>query len=497
VSILLSLDQGTTSSRAIVFDRFGTVLGSAQKEFQQYFPKPGWVEHDPQEIWSSQLQVAREAIAKAGIKLSQIAALGIANQRETTVVWDRFTGEPIYNAIVWQDRRTSDRCSELNQNHFEDKVKRKTGLTLDPYFCATKIEWILDHVSNARSRSENDELLFGTVDSWLMWNLTGGAIHATDVTNASRTMLWNLEKQEWDSELLERFRIPEAMMPRVSPSSSAFGKTAKELFGESIMIGGVAGDQQAALLGQNCNRPGLAKNTYGTGCFALMNIGDELVHSQSRLLTTAVCGGNGMGGFALEGSVFCGGSAVQWLRDGLGIIETAAEIETLASSVDDTGGVYVVPAFTGLGAPTWDPYARGTIVGITRGTSRAHIARATLEGIAFQVMDVLEAMIKETGTPLGELRVDGGAASNDLLMQIQADLLATSVVRSKLTEATAFGAAFLAGLTSNIWSSPEELYGIQEVDRIFEPQGNQILISERKETWALALQKSLGWDKAR
>lgn len=496
MSNILALDQGTTSSRALIFNNRGEILSSSQEEFQQFFPKPGWVEHDPEEIWTSQLKVAKEAIRLAGLSLKEIDAIGIANQRETTIVWDRVTGEAVHPAIVWQDRRTSNRCKELRSESFEELVSKKTGLTLDPYFCATKIEWILNHVTDARSKAEHGDLLFGTVDSWLIWKLTKGAVHRTDVTNASRTLLWNLSENCWDTDLLERFHIPNSMMPEVNPSSSCFGETDRTFFGEEILIGGVSGDQQAALFGQSCNQPGLAKNTYGTGCFALMNVGDQVVASRSKLLSTAVCSGAKMGGYALEGSVFCGGSAVQWLRDGLGIIKHAAEVEALAASVDDTGDVYLVPAFTGLGAPHWDPYARGTIVGITRGTSRAHLARATLEGIAFQVMDVLEAMATDMGSPIKELRVDGGASRNNLLMQIQADLLGAPVVRSKMTEATAFGAAFLAGLTSGIWSHTEELDSLHEVDCVFEPQGSESLTKERKEKWAVALQKSQIWETA-
>ena len=487
---VLALDQGTTSSRAIVFNQSGEILGCAQQEFQQYFPKPGWVEHDPQEIWESQLKVAREAISKAGVSLKEIDAIGIANQRETTIVWDRATGEAIYPAIVWQDRRTSDRCEELRDDLFEELVSKTTGLTLDPYFCATKIEWILNNVADARSKAEHGELLFGTVDSWLMWKLTKGSTHSTDVTNASRTLLWNLEDHCWDNDLLQRFKIPKSMMPEVMPSSSNFGKTDPSWFGDTLVIGGVAGDQQAALFGQSCNQPGLAKNTYGTGCFALMNVGRQVVQSRSRLLTTAICSGPNLSGYALEGSVFCGGSAVQWLRDGLGIIENASDVEALAASVDDTGDVYLVPAFTGLGAPHWDPYARGVIVGITRGTNRGHLARATLEGIAFQVMEVLEAMKLDMGSPIKELRVDGGASSNNLLMQIQADLLGVPVVRSKMTEATAFGAAFLAGLSTDVWNHVEELDSIHEIDRVFEPLATESSIKERKQKWAAALRKS-------
>ena len=494
MGILLALDQGTTSSRAILFDRFGKILGSAQREFQQFFPKPGWVEHDAEEIWQTQLGVARDALKNASLEASKVAALGITNQRETTVVWDRKTGVPVSPAIVWQDRRTSDRCDVLRADGFEDTVTRKTGLTLDPYFCATKIEWILNQVQDARSKADNGDLLFGTIDSWLIWKLTGGAVHVTDVTNASRTLLWNLRESRWDDDLLSRFKIPISMMPEVKPSCSHFGETRKELLGSSIIIGGVAGDQQAALFGQNCNLPGLAKNTFGTGCFALMNIGSEAVMSKSRLLTTVACDQRGDKAFALEGSVFCGGSAVQWLRDGLGIINTAAEVEQLASSVGDTAGVYLVPAFTGLGAPHWDSHARGTIVGITRGTTKAHLARATLEGIAFQVADVLKAMEIDTGEPIRELRVDGGASQNDLLMQIQADFLQTVVVRSKVAEATALGAAFLAGLTSHVWTDPQELDEMYQVDRIFEPQVADDSILERKQRWAQAVQRAVRWD---
>lgn len=494
MSVLLALDQGTTSSRALVFDRTGRILGLAQKEFQQHFPQPGWVEHDAEEIWTSQLQVAHEAIQRAEVNVSDIAAIGITNQRETTVVWDRKTGEPISPAIVWQDRRTSERCDRLRNEGFEQTVAEKTGLTLDPYFCATKVEWILNQVPDAKSRAGNGDLLFGTIDSWLIWKLTKGEVHATDVTNASRTLLWNLKENCWDEELLQKFEIPPSMMPEVKPSSSHFGLTAKSFFGESLIIGGVAGDQQAALFGQSCNRPGLAKNTYGTGCFALMHIGSEVVQSEARLLTTAACVQGPESNYALEGSVFSGGAAVQWLRDGLGIIKTASEVESLAASVEDTGGVYLVPAFTGLGAPHWDSYARGTIVGMTRGTTKAHIARATLEGIAFQVADVLDSMKRDTGESLQELRVDGGASNNDLLMQMQADFLGTPVVRSNVTEATALGAAFLAGLTCGIWSSTDEFDAIYSVERVFEPSVDPERLGERKQKWSQALQRSQGWD---
>ena len=495
MSSFLALDQGTTSSRALIFDRFGKVLGSAQKEFEQHFPQPGWVEHDATEIWATQIKVAQDAIHNSGLELNEISAIGIANQRETTVVWDRLSGEPVCPAIVWQDRRTSNRCEDLRNPKFEAMVRSKTGLTLDPYFCATKIEWILDHISGARSRAENGDLLFGTVDSWLLWKLTKGRVHATDTTNASRTLLWNLGEEKWDDELLKTFGIPSCMMPEVRPSSHLFGHSEASVFGMPIPIGGIAGDQQSALFGQGCTQPGLAKNTYGTGCFALMHIGSKPKHSLSRLLTTAACSNQGEKAYAFEGSVFCGGSAVQWLRDGLGIIKCAADVESLAATVDDTAGVYLVPAFTGLGAPHWDAYARGAILGITRGTKQAHIARATLEGIAFQVAEVLESMEKDTGQAIQQLRVDGGASDNNLLMQMQADLLQTPVVRSNMTEATAFGAAFLAGMTSGVWQETGEIDEIYQVDRIFEPQGSPQVISERRERWSEAVGRTLQWEK--
>ncbi|EMB15543.1 glycerol kinase GlpK [Rhodopirellula europaea] len=490
---ILALDQGTTSSRAILFAHDGSIIGVSQKEFTQHYPKPGWVEHDATEIWTTQLAVARDVLKQHNMDVSDIEAIGITNQRETTLVWDRATGEPIHNAIVWQDRRTAADCDALREAGHSDLVQKKTGLIIDAYFCATKLRWILDNVPGARTRAENGELAFGTIDSWLFWNLTGGKLHATDVTNASRTMLWNIHDGEWDNELLELFKVPKEVLPTVHPSSHIYGETESTLFGKPIPLGGAAGDQQSALFGQNCTQPGMAKNTYGTGCFMLMNIGEEAASSPSRLLTTVACWDGGKREYAYEGSIFIAGAIVQWLRDGLGIIQSSSEVESLAASVDDTDGVYLVPAFAGLGAPHWDAYARGILVGLTRGTTKAHIARAALEGIAFQVADVLDAMRKDSGVAIEELRVDGGAAANDLLMQFQADIIGARVVRPKIIETTAAGAAYVAGLATGFWKDNADIERIWETDRVFEPQMPAEEVAQRRRRWAAALERSKQW----
>lgn len=467
---ILSFDQGTTSSRAIVFDKAGAIVSTAQKEFRQIFPKPGWVEHDANEIWSTQMGVAAEAITKAGLSIQNIAAIGITNQRETTVVWDKKTGIPVYNAIVWQDRRTADYCDQLKAAGHAESIQEKTGLIVDAYFSATKVKWILDNVAGARERAMNGELLMGTIDAWLVWKLTNGQVHVTDVSNASRTMLYNIHSLQWDQDLLERFDIPAAMLPLVKSSSEIYGYTQSILTSHPVPIAGIAGDQQAALFGQQCTQPGMVKNTYGTGCFMLMNTGEKPVASTNQLLTTIAWQVNGVTHYALEGSVFIAGAVVQWLRDGLKIIRTSAEIETLAGQVSSADGVYVVPAFAGLGAPYWNQHARGTIVGITRGTTSAHIARAAVESIAYQTMDVLKAMEADSGISIKELRVDGGATVNNMLMQFQADLLQTGVVRPTTVETTALGAAYLAGLAVGFWSSVSEIQSIWEKDRVFSPE---------------------------
>ena len=466
---ILALDQGTTSSRAIVFDKEGSIVAVSQREFTQFYPQPGWVEHDANEIWSSQVATATEAIVKAGLSPENIAALGITNQRETTVVWDKETGIPVYNAIVWQDRRTSAYCNSLKEQGFDQKIQQKTGLIIDAYFSATKIKWILDNVPGAREKAEQGKLAFGTVDSWLVWNLTAGKVHVTDVTNASRTMIFNIHTLEWDTELLQLFGIPPQMLPKVAASSELYGETSGRILAHKIPIAGIAGDQQAALFGQMCTKTGMVKNTYGTGCFMLMNIGDKPMISRNRLVTTIAWKINGQVQYALEGSIFIGGAVIQWLRDGLKIISSSAQVEALAEEVRDNGGVYIVPAFAGLGAPHWNQEARGTIVGITRGTTSAHIARAALESIAFQTMDILKAMEADSGTPIKELRVDGGATVNNLLMQIQADLLQAKVVRPEITETTAMGAAYLAGIAIGYWKNIEEIQEQWKVNRVFEP----------------------------
>jgi len=491
---ILALDQGTTSSRAIVFDHAGSIISVAQKEFPQIFPKPGWVEHDPREIWSTQAGVAAEALTKANVSAADIDAIGITNQRETTVVWDRATGQPICNAIVWQDRRTAGICDKLRAQKLDRVIRRKTGLVIDAYFSATKVQWILQNVKGARARAKAGELAFGTVDSWLVWNLTGGAVHVTDVSNASRTMLFNIVKGEWDDELLKIFGVPRSMLPEVRSSSEVYGTTT--LLGGSIPIAGIAGDQQAALFGQACTKPGMVKNTYGTGCFMLMNTGTKPVASKNNLLTTVAWRIGDRTEYALEGSIFIAGAVVQWLRDGLEFFRTSAEVEALATSVPDTGGVYVVPAFAGLGAPHWDQYARGTIVGMTRGTTKAHIARAALEAIALQVMDVLKAMEADSGIKLKELRVDGGASANDLLMQLQADLLNVPVVRPKVAETTALGAAYLAGLAVGFWKSQADIARQWQVDKRFKPKMKTAARTRMAEGWKRALGRSKAWEQA-
>lgn len=493
---VLALDQGTTSSRALLFNSRAQVVALEQKEFTQHFPQSGWVEHDANEIWQTQLSVARECLRKAGVSPKEIGAIGVTNQRETTVVWDRKTGAPIYNAIVWQDRRTDDRCTWYRREGLEDLIEGMTGLRLDPYFSATKIEWILDHVPGARARAEKGELAFGTIDTWLIWNLTGGAVHATDITNASRTLLCNLQEGQWDDELLHTFNVPKAILPKIVPSSGLIGSTAPEIFGERIPIAGVAGDQQAAAFGQACFEPGCAKNTYGTGGFLLMNIGSEPKASTNRLLTTAAWRiGHTPIQYALEGSVFIAGAVVQWLRDGLQFFNAAEEIEAMANSVPDNGGVYLVPAFVGLGAPHWDSDARGLLIGLSRGTTRAHIARAALEAIAFQGAEVLEAMSRDAHTTLKELRVDGGAARNNLLMQFQADISGVPVIRPAVTETTALGAAFLAGIAVGLWYDQSEIASLWREDRIFEPQMSVDQRETMMNQWARAVGRARKWNQ--
>jgi len=484
---ILALDQGTSSSRAIVFDHEGNIRSTAQMEFTQYFPKPGWVEHNPMEIWSSEAAVIAEAITKMGINGKSIAAIGITNQRETTIVWDAETGEPVYNAIVWQDRRTSEFCDTLRDK--AEWIREKTGLIIDAYFSGTKIHWILENVPGAREKAQAGKLRFGTVDSWLVWQLTRGEVHVTDVSNASRTMLFNINTLQWDQELLDMLGIPLSMMPSVRSSSEVYGVTKTTLFAHEVPIGGIAGDQQAALFGQMCTEPGSVKNTYGTGCFLLMNTGEKPILSKNNLLTTIAWKIGDKVNYALEGSIFVGGSVVQWLRDGLGIIRSSSEIEALARTVEDNGGVYFVPALTGMGAPYWDQYAHGTICGITRGTTAAHIARAALEGIAFQTMDIVGAMEKDAGVPLSELKVDGGASRNNLMMQFQADILGASVIRPQVTETTAMGACYLAGLAVGYWSSLDEIKAQWQAERVFVPSGADV--TELKAGWADAISRTL------
>jgi glycerol kinase len=490
---IIALDQGTTSSRAIVFDHDASIVAVGQREFPQIFPQPGWVEHDPGEIWATQMAVTTEALGRAHLRPRDIAAIGITNQRETTVVWDRESGEPVYNAIVWQDRRTADFCDRLKRDGHEELIRERTGLVVDAYFSGSKIAWILDNVAGARARAEAGKLAFGTIDSWLVWQLTSDATHITDVTNASRTMLFNIHTLKWDDDLLRLLRIPASMLPEVRPSSEVYGRVSTTLGAAGVPIAGIAGDQQAALFGQMCVSSGLTKNTYGTGCFLLQNTGERPAVSRNRLLSTIAWQVGGKTSYALEGSVFIGGAVVQWLRDGLGIIRQSADIEALAMSVPDSGGVYLVPAFAGLGAPHWDPYARGTIVGITRGTTAAHIARAAVESIAFQVADLLDATRNDSGIDLAELRVDGGAAANDHLLQFQADMLGAAVVRPKVTETTALGAAYLAGLAVGFWDSTEALAKHWQVDRRFEPSIQPGIAAARRAEWREALNRSKSW----
>ena len=486
---ILALDQGTSSSRAIVFDHDGNICSVAQQEFTQHFPQPGWVEHDPMEIWASEAAVIAQAISTIGINGLDIAAIGITNQRETTIVWDAQTGKPVYNAIVWQDRRTSAYCDELKAQGLTERIREKTGLILDAYFSGTKIKWILDNVPGAREKAEKGQLRFGTVDSWLVWQLTKGEKHVTDVSNASRTLLFNIHTLEWDPEMLQLMGIPASMMPRVCSSSEVYGHTKTTIFAHEVPIAGIAGDQQAALFGQMCTAPGSVKNTYGTGCFLLMNTGEKPILSRNNLLTTVAWKIGNTVNYALEGSIFVGGSVVQWLRDGLGIIRSSGEVEALAGSVPDSGGVYFVPALTGMGAPYWDQYAHGVICGITRGTTAAHIARAALEGIAFQTMDIVSAMEADAGVRLAELKVDGGASRNNLMMQFQADILDTAVIRPQVTETTALGACYLAGLAVGYWDSLEEIKRQWQAERTFTPSGTDVKAA--KAGWADAISRTV------
>jgi glycerol kinase len=492
MNYILSLDQGTTSSRAILFDRQGQVMATAQKEFEQIYPQPGWVEHNPNEIWSTQSGVAAEVIARANISAEDIAALGITNQRETTVVWNRHTGEPVFNAIVWQDRRTAKFIDELKARGLASLFQQKTGLVLDAYFSGSKVRWILDHVPDARKQAEAGNLMFGTVDTWLIYKLTGGRVHVTDVSNASRTLMFNINSLEWDDELLEMLQVPKSMLPEVKSSSEVYGQSSRGILGATIPIAGLAGDQHAATFGQTCFEKGQAKNTYGTGCFLMLNAGEKPIPSNNQLLSTIAWQQQGVS-YALEGSVFMAGAVVQWLRDGLGIIRHSSDVETLANSVNDNGDVYLVPAFAGLGAPHWDQYARGTIMGLTRGSTSAHIARAALESIAYQVADVVQAMEKDTGFALSELRVDGGASRNNLLMQFQADILGVPVVRPKVTETTALGAAYLAGLATGFWKNREEIARQWSVDQHFEPAMSPDERQRLKHGWQKALERSKSW----
>ncbi len=491
---ILALDQGTTSSRAIVFDHDGSIRAVAQKEFKQIFPQAGWVEHDPLEIWQSQLETACDVLAKAGLSARDVAAIGITNQRETTLLWDRKTGLAVHNAIVWQDRRTASFCDSLKQAGHGPLIQQKTGLVIDAYFSGSKLRWLLDNVPGARARAERGELAFGNVDTWLVWNLTGGALHVTDPSNASRTMLYDLHTGSWSDEMLAILGVPRAVLPDIKSSSEVYGESLPHWLGSAVPIAGIAGDQQAALFGQGCFARGLAKNTYGTGCFMLMNIGSTPAPSKHQLLTTVAWRTGKETDFALEGSVFIGGAAVQWLRDGLGIIKSSNEVEALAASVPDSAGVYLVPAFAGLGAPHWDQYARGTIAGITRGTSRGHIARAALEGIAFQVADVLDVMKQDSGVTMNELRVDGGACTNNLLMQFQADVLQVPVVRPKVIETTALGAAYLAGLAVGFWKSQAEVAAAWQAERRFDPIMPAAQAAHRRSRWAEALNRARDWE---
>lgn len=493
--LILALDQGTTSSRAILFNHNGEIVKISQKPFEQIFPKPGWVEHNANEIWSSQISVAAEVVAQAGITGREVAAIGITNQRETTIVWDRETGEPIYNAIVWQDRRTSKYCDQLKEQGHAEMIKEKTGLVLDAYFSGTKLKWILDNVEGAREKAKQGKLCFGTVDTWLVFKLTRGKMFITDVSNASRTLLFNIRDMKWDDELLALFDIPKEILPEVKQSSEVYGETSTTLFSTKIPIAGIAGDQQAALFGQMCTEPGMVKNTYGTGCFLLMNTGDKAVMSKNNLLTTVAWKINGQTTYALEGSVFVGGAAIQWIRDGLMLVRTAPAINSLAETVEDNGGVYFVPALTGLGAPYWDQYARGGILGITRGTTDGHIARATLEGIAYQVYDIVKAMEADAGEKSKELRVDGGATASNLLMQIQADLFGFKIIRPKTLETTALGAAYLAGLAVGYWDSIEDIKSQWIVDREFEPKMEREKADKMLHYWHKAVKRVQNWEE--
>ena len=491
---VLALDEGTTSCRAVIFDELGQVRGMAQREFTQYFPQPGWVEHDANEIWSNQLAVAEQVLAQAKILASDLAAIGITNQRETTVIWDRQSGQPIAPAIVWQDRRTAEVCERLRRDGAEAIVHARTGLVLDPYFSATKIAWILDHVPHARQRAEAGELAFGTIESWLVWKLTAGRRHVTDVTNASRTLILNIHTRQWDDELLRLFQVPRALLPEVCDCSGVIGESTASLLGATVPIAGLAGDQQAALFGQYCVKRGETKTTYGTGCFQLQHTGETAIASQNRLITTIAAAPQGEKAYALEGSVFIGGAVVQWLRDGLGAIHSSAEVEALASSVPDSGGVSFVPAFAGLGAPYWDPHARGMIIGLTRGTTVAHIARAAIESIAHQVADLFDAMRSDSGLTLTEMRVDGGAAQDDLLMQFQADLLGLPLIRPAIAEITARGAASLAGLATGVWKNVSELATLEQIDRHFEPQMSPQIVADHRDRWRRAVGRCTNWE---
>ena len=503
MKVILALDQGTTSSRAILFDQAGEIVATEQREFRQIFPQTGWVEHDPEEIWNTTQDVAHAALLKAKLKGTDVAAIGITNQRETTVLWDRKTGKPLHNAIVWQDRRTANCCEELKRRGLADQVQKTSGLVIDAYFSATKLRWLLENIPGARDRAQRGELAFGTIDTWLLWKLTGGRVHATDVSNASRTMLMNLATGQWDDALLKIFDIPRELLPTIRPSSGLFGESVSGILGAAVPIAGIAGDQQAALFGQACFKEGLAKNTYGTGCFMLMNVGDKPKVSTHKLLSTvawslptqhSALSTKNSPTYALEGSVFIGGAVVQWLRDGLGLIKSAAEIEPLASKVPDSGGVYFVPAFAGLGSPHWDQFARGTITGLTRGTTSAHLARAALDGIAFQVADLLDVMHQDAAHTITELRVDGGASRNNLLMQIQANLLGIPVVRPHITETTALGAAYLAGLAVGFWKSRDEIAAQWKVERKFEPRLPPTEVARRRARWAEALKRARDWE---
>lgn len=490
---ILALDQGTTSSRAMLFDKNGSIVSKAQKEFRQIYPKAGWVEHDAQEIWSTQAGVAAEAVAQAGLNGKAIAGIGITNQRETTVIWDRKTGKPIYNAIVWQDRRTSEYCDELKADGKASMIQEKTGLVLDAYFSGTKVKWILDNVEGARERARKGELAFGTIDSWLIWNLTQGEVHVTDVTNASRTLLFNINKMEWDDEILDMMDIPRNLLPEVKQSSEVYGHSKTTIFASKVPIAGIAGDQQAALFGQMCTEPGMVKNTYGTGCFMLMNVGDKPVKSKNNLLTTVAWKIDGKTEYALEGSVFIAGAVVQWLRDELGIIRESQDVEYFANKVEDSDGVYLVPAFAGLGAPYWNQYARGMMVGMTRGTTSAHLARAAQDSIAYQTLDILNAMNADSGIDIKELRVDGGATVNNTLLQFQSDLLQVPVIRPQITETTALGAAYLAGLAVGYWDDIEEIRKQWKVDKQFEPEMNAGKVAELTKGWKRAVNAAITW----